>query len=121
MNIPAAMPRLKDFRFLREIISYAVWAYHRFALSTADVGVCSGSIHSFRIGLGCRRIVVVKSTAHSRPTCAPIAAQVLPGAAPGPFPCTAVSLDNRKVMDTDVHTDISGRDSVPRVIMGRHP
>jgi putative transposase len=31
------MPRLKGFRFPREIISYAVWAYHRFALSTADV------------------------------------------------------------------------------------
>ena len=31
------MPRLKGFRFAREIIAYAVWAYHRFALSTADV------------------------------------------------------------------------------------
>ena len=31
------MPRLKGFRFPREIISYAVWVYHRFALSTADV------------------------------------------------------------------------------------
>ncbi len=31
------MPRLKGFRFPREIIGYAVWAYHRFALSTADV------------------------------------------------------------------------------------
>ncbi len=31
------MPRLKGFRFPREIIAYAVWAYHRFALSTADV------------------------------------------------------------------------------------
>ncbi len=31
------MPRLKGFRFPREIISYAVWAYHRFVLSTADV------------------------------------------------------------------------------------
>ncbi|MEP0402216.1 MAG: IS6 family transposase, partial [Lentilitoribacter sp.] len=30
-------PRLKGFRFPRSIISYAVWAYHRFALSTADV------------------------------------------------------------------------------------
>ena len=37
MNIPAEMPRLKGFRFPREIIAYAVWAYHRFALSTADV------------------------------------------------------------------------------------
>jgi len=33
----ASMPRLKGFRFPREIIFYAVWAYHRFALSTADV------------------------------------------------------------------------------------
>ena len=31
------MPRLKGFRFPREIIAYAVWAWHRFALSTADV------------------------------------------------------------------------------------
>jgi putative transposase len=31
------MPRLKGFRHPREIIAYAVLAYHRFALSTADV------------------------------------------------------------------------------------
>jgi putative transposase len=31
------MSRLKGFRFPREIIAYAVWAYHRFAISTADV------------------------------------------------------------------------------------
>ena len=31
------MPRLKGFRYPREVIAYAVWAYHRFALSTADV------------------------------------------------------------------------------------
>lgn len=31
------MPRLKGFRFPGEIISCAVWAYHRFALSKADV------------------------------------------------------------------------------------
>ena len=37
MFIPASMPRLKGFRFPREVVSYAVWAYHRFALSTADV------------------------------------------------------------------------------------
>ena len=37
MNIPTHMPRLKGFRYPREIIAYAVWAYHRFALSTADV------------------------------------------------------------------------------------
>ncbi len=37
MKIFASMPRLKGFRFPREIVSYAVWAYHRFALSTGDV------------------------------------------------------------------------------------
>ena len=37
MKIPPDMPRLKGFRFPREIIAYAVWAYYRFALSTADV------------------------------------------------------------------------------------
>jgi putative transposase len=31
------MQRLRAFRHPREIIAYAVWAYHRFALSTADV------------------------------------------------------------------------------------
>ncbi len=31
------MPRLKGFRFPRAIVAYAVWAYHRFALSAADV------------------------------------------------------------------------------------
>lgn len=37
MDIPTNMPRLKGFRYPREIIAYAVWAYYRFALSTADV------------------------------------------------------------------------------------
>jgi putative transposase len=37
MKIPPDMPRLKGFRYPREIIAYAVWVYHRFALSTADV------------------------------------------------------------------------------------
>lgn len=37
MKVPAEMPRLKGFRFPREIVSYAVWAYYRFAVSTADV------------------------------------------------------------------------------------
>lgn len=31
------MPRLKGYRFPREIVAYAVWAYHWFALSTGDV------------------------------------------------------------------------------------
>jgi putative transposase len=30
------MPRLKGFRFPREIVAHAVWACHLFALSTAD-------------------------------------------------------------------------------------
>ena len=37
MNILTNMPGLKGFRYPREIIAYAVWIYHRFALSTADV------------------------------------------------------------------------------------
>ncbi len=37
MKIPTDMPRLKGFRFPSEVIAYAVRAYHRFALSTADV------------------------------------------------------------------------------------
>ncbi|WP_162652985.1 IS6 family transposase [Lentilitoribacter sp. Alg239-R112] len=37
MNNLAVLPRLKGYRFSRAIISYAVWTYHRFNLSTADV------------------------------------------------------------------------------------
>ena len=37
MNIPSIMPRLKGFRYPREIIACVVWALHRFALSPADV------------------------------------------------------------------------------------
>lgn len=37
MKIPAEMPRLKGYRFPREVVAYAVWVYYRFALSTADV------------------------------------------------------------------------------------
>ena len=37
MNISLIMPWLKDCRYPREIIAYAVWAYHRFALSAANV------------------------------------------------------------------------------------
>lgn len=37
MKIPTTLPRLKGYRYPREIIAYAVWAYYRFALSTADV------------------------------------------------------------------------------------
>lgn len=41
------LSRIKGFRFPRAVIGYAVWAYHRFALSLRDVedllaarGVC---------------------------------------------------------------------------------
>lgn len=37
MNILSDMTRLKGFRYPREIIAYAVWTYHRFALNTTDV------------------------------------------------------------------------------------
>ena len=37
MISPIPQPRLKGYRFPRSIISYAVWAYHRFALSLRDV------------------------------------------------------------------------------------
>ena len=37
MKLPSSFPRLKGFRFPREIVAYAVWVYHRFALSAADV------------------------------------------------------------------------------------
>ncbi len=37
MKIPTNPARLKGFRFSREIIAYAVWAYYRFAMSAADV------------------------------------------------------------------------------------
>ena len=37
MKIPNNMLFLKGFRYPREIISYAEWAYDRSALSTADV------------------------------------------------------------------------------------
>lgn len=37
MSTPSTTLRLKGYRFPREIVAYAVWVYHRFALSTADV------------------------------------------------------------------------------------
>lgn len=37
MIIPPILPRLKGFCFPREIITCAIWACYRFALSTADV------------------------------------------------------------------------------------
>ena len=37
MKSPTEMPRLKGYRFPREVVGCAVWAYLRFALSTADV------------------------------------------------------------------------------------
>ena len=35
LSVPAS--RLKGFRYPRSVIGYAVWAYHRFALSLRDV------------------------------------------------------------------------------------
>jgi hypothetical protein len=40
--------RLRAFRFPRSIISYAVWAYHRFALSTVNVEDAPCGAASFR-------------------------------------------------------------------------
>lgn len=37
MLSPSSIPRLKGYRFPRELVAYAVWAYYRSALSTADV------------------------------------------------------------------------------------
>ena len=37
METPSTLPRLRGFRFRREIIAYTVWLYHRFALGAADV------------------------------------------------------------------------------------
>jgi putative transposase len=37
MEMPVSLPRLKSFRFPREIITHTVWAYHRFAMSVGDV------------------------------------------------------------------------------------
>ncbi|MFK8034868.1 MAG: IS6 family transposase, partial [Hyphomicrobiales bacterium] len=31
MITPATMPRIKGYRFPREVVAYAVWAYLRFA------------------------------------------------------------------------------------------
>lgn len=36
MTTPPSMPRLKGFRFPREIIACAVWASHRLAMSTSE-------------------------------------------------------------------------------------
>ena len=35
--MPDTLPCLKGYRFPREIVAFAVWAYHRFALSAGDV------------------------------------------------------------------------------------
>src|SRR6056300_1317788 len=52
MKIPAEMPRLKGYRFPREVVAYAVWVYHRFALSTAEVGKTWG----FKLSSWCLRL-----------------------------------------------------------------
>jgi putative transposase len=43
MKTPTNLPRLKGFRYPREVIAFAIWSYHRFALSTADVEDLLGS------------------------------------------------------------------------------
>ena len=56
MLIPSSMPRLKGYRFPREVVAYAVWAYHRFALSAADVEDLlaeRGVIVNRELGVGC--------------------------------------------------------------------
>ncbi len=37
MKIPPQKARPKGFRFPREIVAYAIWVYHRFAISSTDV------------------------------------------------------------------------------------
>ena len=37
MKIDTSFPRLKGYRFTREVIASAVWAYYRFTLSGEDV------------------------------------------------------------------------------------
>lgn len=58
MRTPPTKPRLKGFRFPREIIFYAGWAHHRFALSISDnedllaergVVVCRATIRLERV------------------------------------------------------------------------
>ena len=38
MHILSSMPRLKGFRFPREVVAYAVWTYHRFVNRPEFVG-----------------------------------------------------------------------------------
>lgn len=77
MKLLGTMPRLKGFRHPREIIAYAVWAYHRFALSTADVedllverGVIVSRERSVSGSIVSGRILLVASavTGHGRMT-----------------------------------------------------
>ena len=37
MKIQSSFPRLKGYRFPREVIAYAVWVYYRFSMSGEDV------------------------------------------------------------------------------------
>lgn len=34
MKLPSTFSGLKGFRFPREVVAYAIWVYHRLALST---------------------------------------------------------------------------------------
>ena len=67
------MPRLKGFRYPREIIAYAVWAYHRFTLSTADVEDLLALLQTFHVAAitlpldGFRLRVAVRAKSWSLP------------------------------------------------------
>lgn len=49
MLIPSSMPRLKGYRFPREVVAYAVWGYHRFALSTGQFRALQSQQSGLRI------------------------------------------------------------------------
>ena len=42
-------PSYRRYRFPPDIISHAVWLYHRFGLSFRDVEICSPNAASYRI------------------------------------------------------------------------
>ena len=63
MQIPSSMPRLQGFRFPREVVAYAVWTYHRFALSTADVDDLLAE-HGVIVGREAIRLLVNRFGAH---------------------------------------------------------
>ncbi len=54
MTTPTFMPRLRGFRFPLEIIAYAVWVYHRFALSMPDIADLLAERASSSVGMRIR-------------------------------------------------------------------